>query len=369
MNRLTGYKRLLALAALNGCGAPVEDTVTGNPVTFETELERPMKSLIAKFLPVQASGTPSPENVLPITGWTGVNVEHFDENLLAINRTSAQTNQGITYTPIKQDNKTVAVHVTGQRTNNNPFFNLDYINGTTNAIPPGTYKIFGGTAKVRFQVFYKDSGGNEQIAGYDDGSGATVTIPSDATASWCRLLVFVDTTVDTVIYPIIMSTDSVITLYPVTWSTSGTIYGGYVDLVTGEVWKTWERIDLGSLSWANADTSNYRLFYAGIDDAKDDTNLICEQYATKSDNNSNNSIRKYKTGSGVVRVSIHDDRYNSVGTTSFKTAMEGIYIATTLAEPVLITTLTPQQINAIKGNNTVYSDANGDCSVTFLKKG
>ena len=478
LKRFTGYKRLLALAALSGGAAPVERTATGNPLTFETDLAKPLKSLIAKFLPVQDAGTPSPDNILPITGWTGVNIEHFDENLLTINRTSAQTNQGITYTPIKQDNKTVAVHVTGQRTNNNPFFNLDYVNGTTNAIPPGTYKIFGGTAEVRFQVFYKDSGGNEQVAGYEDGSGATVTIPSDATASWCRLLVFVNTPVDTVIYPIIMSTDSVITRYPVTFPALGknlskfvngkgiatdgtigdsasrtatvepipiesgisyiftfetgydgiysvfndntlirragasngdtldtsngnklyvcvyksgdtatwesakpmvrkstesagyapymnTVYGGYVDIVTGQLWATWNGI---KKKWSEGASPTdmgsgiTRKAFPMVDNlTTGSANNLCNVAPYKS--NEEAEIHFYYSGSGAT---------NRNARVFLPTETDGdteILIITKVSVPILLATLSPTQINALIGGNTVWSDGNGDCEVTFLKKG
>ena len=66
---------LLFLAGASGVKG-VEDTATGNPLTFLTDLAMPLKSLVANFLPIQSSGTPSPDNVLPITGWTGLDVWH-----------------------------------------------------------------------------------------------------------------------------------------------------------------------------------------------------------------------------------------------------------------------------------------------------
>lgn len=50
LDRFTGYKRLLALAALNGGGASIiERTATGNPLTFLTDLAKPLKSLVIPF--------------------------------------------------------------------------------------------------------------------------------------------------------------------------------------------------------------------------------------------------------------------------------------------------------------------------------
>ena len=59
----------------------VEDTATGNPVVFVTDLAKPLKQLKVNFTPKQASGTPSPDTVLPITGWTGLDVWRTGTNV------------------------------------------------------------------------------------------------------------------------------------------------------------------------------------------------------------------------------------------------------------------------------------------------
>ena len=58
-------------------------TTTGTMVTFNTDLAAPLTSVKANFLPVQeGSGDPSPTNVRPITGWTGIKVCRAGKNLL-----------------------------------------------------------------------------------------------------------------------------------------------------------------------------------------------------------------------------------------------------------------------------------------------
>lgn len=67
-------KKLIAIKAAGGGAPMVEYIVTGNPATFETNVIAPMELLIP-FAPVQSgSGTPSPENIRPISGWTEANV-------------------------------------------------------------------------------------------------------------------------------------------------------------------------------------------------------------------------------------------------------------------------------------------------------
>ena len=228
-------KKLMVLGAMAG-GKAVEDTATGNPVTFLTDLAKPLKSLVANFLPVQASGTPSPENVLPITGWDAVNVYHGADQ-------------------------------------------TDY---------------------------------------------------------------------DT---------------YPVTFPY--TVLGGYVDLISGEVWATWAGI---KKKWSEGDSATdmgngiTRKVYPMVDNLQTgNANNKCN-IAPYSANESA-EIHFYYSGSGST---------NRKARVFLPTETDGdtqIEIITKLSVPTLITTLTPQQINAIKGNNTLWSDCNSNLEVTFLKKG
>ena len=72
----TPLNRLMILGATAG-GKPVEDTATGNPLSFLTDLAKPLKSLLVPFTPKQTgSGDPSPINIRPIVPWNGVTVNH-----------------------------------------------------------------------------------------------------------------------------------------------------------------------------------------------------------------------------------------------------------------------------------------------------
>ena len=69
----------LSLAA----GGTTEAEATGNPAAFETDVAKPLKSLLVPFYPVQAgSGDASPENERSISGWTGVNANRTGKNML-----------------------------------------------------------------------------------------------------------------------------------------------------------------------------------------------------------------------------------------------------------------------------------------------
>ena len=70
---------------ITGLGQATTATTIGpaSIATFEAPTANmPLKGLTINIEPVQAAGTPSPENPLPISGWTGVNV--FDDPKYAI---------------------------------------------------------------------------------------------------------------------------------------------------------------------------------------------------------------------------------------------------------------------------------------------
>ena len=62
--------------------APRLATATGSVASFITDMALPLKKCEFAFLPVQAgTGDPSPSNVRPITGWTGVTAYKAGKNL------------------------------------------------------------------------------------------------------------------------------------------------------------------------------------------------------------------------------------------------------------------------------------------------
>lgn len=80
--KMTPLRKLLLMKAVAG-GAPIaEYTATGNPLTFNTNVSKPLKSLLIPWTPSQSgSGDPSPTNVRPISGVSAVNVTRCGVNL------------------------------------------------------------------------------------------------------------------------------------------------------------------------------------------------------------------------------------------------------------------------------------------------
>ena len=378
--QMTPLRRLLYMGGVVNAakGKAVESTATGNPLSFVTDLAKPLVSLVANFLPVQSgTGDPSPTNVRPITGWDGLNVFHYPQQAVAFNRGSSQTANGITWTPKTENGILTSVHVQGARTASNNFYNLFGTN--TASIPVGSYKVGGFTDNVAFRVYATIDGTETSLMNTANGQ-TTFTVTAEMTRAWMRLQFMADLNVpvDEVICPIVVNADEPITAYPVTWQTHGTIYGGYVDLVTGEVWATYRKQVFDGdeeLNKYGSYTGGIRLNSPLLDDAvQGDRNAKANEAVLEWNAPSTIERLGFRIGGGTGKLAIFvpDSMFDGEATKDkFKTWLNSnnLEICITLDTPVLITTLTPSQITALVGNNTIWSDANGDCEVTFLKKG
>lgn len=90
-------------------------TVSGDIASFRTPSRVPIESLKFHFLPKQAAGTPSPENPIPIEGWTGLNGRKARKNLIKPYYTDVTTIRGLTITPTEK-----GVRVQGTATAEHP---------------------------------------------------------------------------------------------------------------------------------------------------------------------------------------------------------------------------------------------------------
>ena len=358
--RRTPLRRLLLMSALMGGASLVEDTATGNPVTFETDVAKPLVSLIANFLPVQASGTPAPDNILPITGWDAVNVKHAGKNLFVLKESEMVSIGWNRFfpNPIKKagtytisckhsfggDGNDGARVVLTDEAVSNPAENKILTAWTFGQSENGNKSTFTVTEEdlQNGYILFQCQGAG---TGYNQFVGAELQIEVGETA----------TDYENPIAP---------TVYPATFPS--TIYGGYVDMVTGEVWATHDGF---TKKWGENTTESVigtvsRRGFISPTQRPTDTELnekASDRYCSVAPwkfNYAEDSVHFYGGGySFYVFLPVDTDDETE------------ITIITKRITPVLITTLTPQQINAIKGNNTVWSDANGDCEITFLKKG
>lgn len=152
-----------------------------------------------------------------------------------------------------------------------------------------------------------------------------------------------------------------------------TVYGGTLDVVSGELVVDRAMVDLGTLDW-EYNVSNLGAFHsttiATLLASRD--NSICSDYPVNLSSSSSSAITsndmmlfinkgRATTGSlPIGAVVVRDSRYTDAA--AFKTAMDGVQLVYELATPQTYQ-LDPQTISLLHGNNNVWSD--GSVEVTY----
>ena len=153
-----------------------------------------------------------------------------------------------------------------------------------------------------------------------------------------------------------------------------TVYGGQLNVLTGELTIDRQIVDLGSLTWTRTDNSIIDVGYWFH------TN-VAGKMATGETINSNYRTAPYKSvttlvereGSAVDKVAVEaggevgyriiDSSYTDA--TAFKTAMNGVQMCYFLATPQTVQ-LTPQEVNSLLGQNNISADT-GDIDIVYVK--
>lgn len=351
----TPLRRLIALYRTGGSSKGVVKTVTGAIVHVTDALRKNAKKVVCYINPVQTgSGDPSPENVRPITGWTGVNVYRTGKNLFTITGEST----GL-YIDV---NGSIAPSTTGWNCS-------DYIPVTPNTqytFEPNTRT--GNSAK---SWFYD---ANKNGISYIDSGQQTFTTPSN-----CYYMRFSYRDASTNIQLELGSTATDYEPYQgttkaITWQTEGgTVYGGTLDVTNGVLTVDRASVDMGTLNWVYSSPNN--LFYAIVSDKINNrhnsglisnykmattnpgsltaaSGILSEYMAALSKNTSNPYIY------------VRDSSYNG-NSDVFITAMRGQTLVYELATPVT-DQLTPTQIQMLLGENNLWHDGNGNLELTYL---
>lgn len=346
---------------------------------FVADMAAPLKECKVYFQPVQeGSGDPSPDNVRAISGWTGLDIYMASTNLWDEQWELGDYNGG----------------------NGNPKESSSIIR-STNYIAVEENMTYCFNCSVDCGVWPYDINYNAiQLKPGSTGyfwqlyrhSPTNITIPEGV-----KYVKITSAQNGTYQYPINFSYPSTIETYepyrgqtiPLNWTNDiGIIYGGYVDLITGEVWKTYHHMiinktsQVGIFPWLgiNTDSATGEEFTAVLwkrtstdPKAKGYNNLIC--YCDQYPYHSLGSSTRVMNTAGMY----DGDSYGPslllptslIGTTSesLATFMEDktfnfVYLMRT---PELVTTLTPTQLKSLIGQNNIWSNANGNIEVSYWK--
>ena len=369
LNRFTGYKRLLALSALSGGAAPVERTATGNPLTFGTDLARPLKSLLIPFTPVQSgTGDPSPQNIRPILPWNGLTVFGGGKNLLKLAESemvSIGWNRFFPNPIKKAGTYTISCkHPFGGETGTAGarVVLTDEAKSDPTEIKILTAWTFGQSAsgnKATFTLTEEEANGNYLLLFQCQGRGTTFSQFENA-----ELQIEVGETA-TAYEPYKPITETDI-------SFPSPVYGGTLDVVSGVLnvpvaFAEFDGSDDESWNVGEIDANKSRAFIALTGAPKTGYNReIIGNYIkpTESAQSSPDLWTANINASGNILIGI-DPSITTVEAWKAYLAEHPLQIVYPLATPQEIT-LTPEQITALKGDNTIWSDADGSMTAVYL---
>ena len=316
--------------------------------TYEgRDAESSIKSLTATIIPQQSgSGTPSPENIRPISGWesvetvvSGVNVWDEEWELGSISTTTGENIPS-----------TTSIR-------------------STNYIPvkSGSYYIrISGSTTLWAAVLTYDANKNfiANLGGKTGGS--TITLNADVAYIRFYLTSNYGTTYNNDISINYPSTDHDYHAYitPTTHTTDlgRTVYGGTVDVVSGTLTVTHALVDLGTLTFAKYGSDT--VYYASVPNKADgNTNVLADKFfldAVAISNMADGSMRGYASNANVYF------RRNDCATLAdWNTWLSNnpTQLCYELSTPTTYT-LTPQQINTLAGVNNVWAES-GNVTVIF----
>ena len=359
-------------------------TITVGPAdicTFETTLPEPLQSVLADV--VASGGNGTPDNPVPIVGYTeanitrcGVNLFDDDKLIIASYPYPSMTFDKATY--LKAGTYTASISNVDNATSwrfGYRFFNAD---GTiiTSAITNGLVSFTAGTA------FLDAYDSNQTCLQASDNTETSVkfTLTKECYIVCCisNGNVGATTTLDYQIETGASASSFVAyngTIYTIAFGQ--TVYGGVLDVTRGKLMVTHNIVDLGDLDYTKSVSGDNWVFIANspadsfanyvIDESNIPFNSdIYEGIAYNPMTNLDNTFTMNNQYTGSARViRIKNTSYNDAD--AFKTAMENHVILYPLDTPFDID-LTPVQIRALVGENNVFADC-GQTTVEYLAEG
>lgn len=356
------------------------NSVSGNVVSFDTDLEKNLGSLKIGIEPVQeGSGDPSPDNVRAITGWTGINIKSSKRNLIPYPYTdnSGIQQNGITFT---YDSNGI-ITANGTATANAEFSIMRSVNLDV-PLSPGTYILSGLPTGAGLSSFVYDTYATdiEGKLAWDRRllSDFTISVTKPIIRITIKIRIISGYTVNNIkFYPQLELGSAatpyepyVGTTYPITFpSAAGTVYGGTLDVTKGTLTVDRAYIGLNTVAKWSSDALNaagYIRFIQAIPNKANGKYLYCDALPVKQSailsDATDEGISGYNTNSSVY-IAINASRLSGDLSTStgrndsFKNylANNPINIVYELATPQTYS-LTPTEISTLLGANTLYAD-------------
>ena len=366
-----------------GGSAPTYETITGKIVSFLTQRIAPLK-IEADLEPIQdGSGDPSPDNVRPITGHEGAVVTDTGANIWGGEKMA--------------DDMVAAVNdASGCAKGSDTDGNYVFLNASNAINGVEVFNTFKENTQYTIILKVKKNNTNKSLnlrINYTNGTFENVALVDTPTADTVYTSVVTTTNGKSVQNIALMWGSGIAYLYydncgvfegvltadqfepysgsSVTLTFGSTVYGGKLTVNedgSGKVVSEYGEQDLGDLSWTYTTDDSYAgspYFASGNVTGKlaGSNDMICERYGVAVNRGSiqNGKIAPWNS-TNALSLACRDDAYTDA--TTFKTAVTGTKLVFKLAAPITIT-LSPGQVNALLGNNTVWVDDATSVTVTY----
>ena len=366
-------KKLIWLKASGIVGAAYQ-TFTGTIARFLSPSSKPVKSIVCNIEPVQSgSGDPSPDNVRPISGFTGLKVYGTGKNLLDVSN-ATHSNYNIGNIPnILRPNTQYTYSINGDTTNGYRLYLAKSSSPLTAAvILSATYNTGGMSDAFTTPADMSEYdmlclAGNSSSAGGEDLSNILPQIELGSTATSYEA--FSGTTL------------------PVSWqSEAGTVYAGYLSIdkdgnttVTGTHAKKTFDNSLGYSTWGvNANKDGITGFYYYPQTIDTSIFSMCDILPIESRawggayvgvwNNISPSSSYYIFSFPNEALGISNGDDNATAISKFKAFLANtpINVIEELATPLTYTLSSVTVPSTVQGENNWWHDANGNITIEAI---
>jgi len=304
-------------------------------------------------------------NICPISGHTEANVSDVGKNKLEVTATS-QTINGVTFT-VNSDGTILA--------NGTSTANIQYnVISDWISFPAGDYILNGCPSGLSNINLYVNP--DRTQAYYDTGSGVSFSVASEIIV---RISMSLGVTVNNVLFkPMIRlatETDSAFEpyinqTYTITFKDGDnplTVYGGTLDVTSGELVVDRGMVDLGTLNWENNQAgANAFEAYSTANYVKPYTiNLLSNVLMQKS---SFVDVAEYtvRMGNDFLAVKVPKAIASSGAQVKQWLSDNNVTLCYELATPQTIQ-LTPTQVNSLLGSNNVWADTGNILEGEYFK--
>lgn len=368
----------------DGAGVRVETVGPADVCAFETTLPEPLQSLTVNVEATGGNGTP--DNPIPINGYTEANIVRCGANIININGTEFAELQNpdvaipfvdnLVIKGLSRDGyvrpANVSYSVSGDKVTINTSSSSYGVGFAFRAIPNTDYYVSCSNSFGSTSVYYDKDGKWIGDSGAYVSENNSFTTPNNC--AWCVIIlkpnsINVDTDFNE---PLVNFGTTKATYHPYTGNTYAiafgqTVYGGVLDATRGKLHVTWGDNDLGDLTWVKDTTTvvGKTIFRAQLTNAKNAFIAKCSIYPYMG--SYSNLVDKSCAYIYNTRIAVQDEDYDNSSADDFKTAVTGQRLIYELATPFDID-LTPEVISAIVGTNNVFAEC-GETEVKYLKAG